>query len=1127
MAYSISSGVIMTGITLYDEMAISSGGIASNITIHTGGSMHISSGGTANSTVNSGGSMHISSGGTANSTVNYRYMHISSGGTANSTVNTGSMYISSGGVANNTTVNFFGLMNIYSGGTANSTTVKSSGGMAISSGGTANSTTVNDYGYISISSGGVANSTTVNSLGSMHISSGGTANNTTVNSWGSMHISSGGTANSTTVNSAGIMAISSGGTATNIRINNYGYLTILSGGTASILFNPWGEDAYITSADGAVVNYQERDKNIYLGDASTGVISSGNTFSATIVSSGIDMFVYSGGSADNTTILAGGDMCISSGGTANSTVNSGGSMHISSGGTANSTVNYRYMYISSGGVADSTTVDRYGSMFISSGGTATNIKMENYGYLAISSGGTASILFNPWGEYANITSDYGAVVNYQERDKNIYLGNASTGAISSGNTFSDTIVSSGLDMLVYSGGSADNTTILAGGSMYVSSGGVVSNTAGTFTAYQGAIVDGFVVSDSSALVNTVWSNSDDWLNSFQSNQINLQIVSGFSAYTSSFGASFTNTTIHSGAFVSFYQPITMANVDTTLDRLTLMNGGELDIANRIIVTSGDIQGIMTMDSGSILQDSIVHSGGILYVDYRAKAKNITAGTSGNIYIGMAGKVQDITIDGGNVHVATGGMISDVEITDSGKLYLYGGAILDGEINVNGTMVLDDMTVNNGNINFVLGSEEESSAPMLSHLSRIDGGSLSVTVNPSLEAGSYLLAGDAADFDGSLELRDSSGNAAGSLASGEYLTLDETVYTLHNNGDQLSLEAIIQAYKKSISWENSGYGDEFTVEISTDNFETVLRITADSGKLDNYLPGSGVFQWRVSFDGSSWINGNDINSTLSADPEKLFSDADGDKDLFFARANGVWESGYVAGHYGILNGWQGTGETVFLDGKNNIADVFSGSSDANVLLLTDDDNGDALFVDDIFTSFGSNAARLAQIDEIRAGSGDDIIDMTSQNFAYSGSGVTIYGGLGDDTIWANNGNNILFGDAGNDRLVGANGDDILIGGSGNDSMHGGGGDDTFCFGTNWGNDTVEQLKNGSVTLHFENGSMDNWNAETLTYTDGSNSVTISGTTQIKLVFGGTSPVDGAFADSASEKIFEDKNKGMIA
>ena len=44
-----------------------------------------------------------------------------------------------------------------------------------------------------------------------------------------------------------------------------------------------------------------------------------------------------------------------------------------------------------------------------------------------------------------------------------------------------------------------------------------------------------------------------------------------------------------------------------------------------------------------------------------------------------------------------------------------------------------------------------------------------------------------------------------------------------------------------------------------------------------------------------------------------------------------------------------------------------------------------------------------------------------------------------------------------------------------------------------------------------------------------SVKVSGVTNadIKLVFGGTAPVEGAFLDAASEKIFEDKNKGMIA
>ena len=209
-------------------------------------------------------------------------------------------------------------------------------------------------------------------------------------------------------------------------------------------------------------------------------------------------------------------------------------------------------------------------------------------------------------------------------------------------------------------------------------------------------------------------------------------------------------------------------------------------------------------------------------------------------------------------------------------------------------------------------------------------------------------------------------------------------------------------------------------------------------------------------------------------------------------------------------------------------MFSGSTDANILVLTDDTNGDALFVDDVFTAFGKDAARLSQIDEIRAGVGDDIVDMTSQQFAYSGDGVKIYGGAGDDTIWANKGRNTLFGDSGNDRIIGGAGNDVIVGGSGNDRLHGGGGSDIFCFGGNWGNDTVQQLAGGRVTLWFEEGSQNNWNAATLTYTDGANSITVSGVSNVTLKFGGDASLpDGAFADAASEKIFEDKSKNMIA
>ena len=97
------------------------------------------------------------------------------------------------------------------------------------------------------------------------------------------------------------------------------------------------------------------------------------------------------------------------------------------------------------------------------------------------------------------------------------------------------------------------------------------------------------------------------------------------------------------------------------------------------------------------------------------------------------------------------------------------------------------------------------------------------------------------------------------------------------------------------------------------------------------------------------------------------------------------------------------------------------------------------------------------------------------------------------------------------------------------MHGGGGTDTFCFGRNWGSDSVEQLADGKVILFFEYGSQNNWNSTTLTYSDGVNIVKVSGCSDVELKFGGdiSALPAGAFLEAASENIFEDKNKGMLA
>ena len=91
-------------------------------------------------------------------------------------------------------------------------------------------------------------------------------------------------------------------------------------------------------------------------------------------------------------------------------------------------------------------------------------------------------------------------------------------------------------------------------------------------------------------------------------------------------------------------------------------------------------------------------------------------------------------------------------------------------------------------------------------------------------------------------------------------------------------------------------------------------------------------------------------------------------------------------------------------------------------------------------------------------------------------------------------------------------------------------DTFCFGSDWGIDSVEQLADGSVTLWFENGSEEFWNAGTMTYSDGVNSVTIKGVfaDAVTLKFGEIeTAIAGAFENAASEKIFEDQDKALIA
>ena len=488
-------------------------------------------------------------------------MHISSGGVASETTvsSGGNMTIFEGGVANSTTVDFCGWVNVSSGGVANSTTVNSDGSMYISSGGVANSTTVNSWGRLYISSGGIANSTTVNSGDSLFISSGGIHR-------GSLQLESravvsayeGSTIDFTltdrtpedgylindlswitgaptyTITVSADQALGtyklaqgassfSGSITIGTETENYGTLTVngeaLSYGNFSFnLLNTDGNlqlnvrkhnvivssgsvvsgtqifDGKLTIPDGAVTS----DTEVKSGGSM--LVSSGGTANSTIVSSGGNMTIFEDGVASSTEVKSGGSMLVSGGVASDTLVSSGGNMTIFEGGVANSTTVFDgFMDISSGGVANDTVLEG-GFLTVLSGGVANDTEMYYDAELNIA-GGTANGVTMK--ELCSIFVSDGGVLNNLITDNTggvVWVENGTVNqAVLLGDDDDD------VDLNLESGCAANNTAVHYKGELYVSSGAVVSNTeitsGGEMFLHSGGVHRGGLQIESGAIVS--------------------------------------------------------------------------------------------------------------------------------------------------------------------------------------------------------------------------------------------------------------------------------------------------------------------------------------------------------------------------------------------------------------------------------------------------------------------------------------------------------------------------------------------------------------------------------------------------------------------------------------------------
>jgi len=248
-------------------------------------------------------------------------------------------------------------------------------------------------------------------------------------------------------------------------------------------------------------------------------------------------------------------------------------------------------------------------------------------------------------------------------------------------------------------------------------------------------------------------------------------------------------------------------------------------------------------------------------------------------------------------------------------------------------------------------------------------------------------------------------------------------------------------------------DEFTVRITRDIIAEII-------------PTAEIFQ----------LLGTSNSDTLEAitNSADIIQAGDGD-DIINYTQDEIWQE-YANFTYNAWNIY--SGDVFSITGKVRSYDAFDGGDGYDILNLSAAD--DVIFLDDTIVSNLGEVAKLSSIEEINAGDGDDIIDLTSLNFVYDD--VILNGGNGDDVLWSSDGDDVINAGNGNDNIQSAlgndtinagqgddiikahDGDDIITGGAGADVITGGAGNDQFIY-NNLSDSTGSNL---DIILDFTQG-----------------------------------------------------------
>ena len=857
--YDVKPGSTSRGVTVgtNDIMSVSSTGIAIDTTLngtYTSAFLYLNEGGIASNTYIQNGRMYISNGGHAKGTTLYNgYEVIYAGGHEDGAiVSGGTLELAYGASATNINVLSGGAMlgdynaTNYITGTSRGKTIKLGNGQMLN-------LTVYTNREMLVSEGWIASNTTLNgnyASAQMFVKAGGKASNTLISS-GRMYVSNGGYTENTTliggsqiiytgshehgaIIKGGIFDLAYGASATNIQIVSNGFMTADYNHKSYITGTSQGKT--IKAGDGEMLNLTVYTNRSML--VSQGWVASNTTLNGTYASA--CMYTLDGGTATNT-IVSSGRMYVSNGGYTENTTLLNGSQVISAGG-------WEHRGIVKGGV-----------LYLLYGASATDIQVVNDGVMIgdfddtsyITGTSQGKIISAGDGEMLNLTvyTNREMVVSEGWIASNTTLNGNYASALMytlSGGVASNTIINNGR-MFVSSGAYTQSTSlvngsqiilagghehgvVVKGGTLYLSNGasatdiqiinngamianfGSTSYITGTsqgksIKAGDGEMLNLTIYTDRSMVVGKGWKASNTILNgTYASAQMFVEkeaqaygtIISSGRMYISAGG--YAENTYQAAGSQIIYNGGTASGGS--------VKGGTMYVANGGTVKGTELrtEGTIILSAGAKAYD-LVLSNSNLGMSAGAQLIRTSVCRGGKLAVSNSNVANDTQVlAGGTATIFSKAAASGGNVMSGGTLIFSSGAILTGTLNAAGTItVKNGATVSNGTLNFNLVDLKAGNRVILNDMSLLTGANYSITVSGSQAEGSYKLATGAGAFNGTITVKNESGNTLGSLSIGGTLNAGGNSYTLTRNNAALSLTVTASGPSKSPAGDIDGNG----------------------------------------------------------------------------------------------------------------------------------------------------------------------------------------------------------------------------------------------------------------------------------------------------------------------------------